>query len=703
MKNIMKNLLFLIVGLFAVIGAEAQKIKIACVGNSITYGAFIENREQNSFPAQLQEWLGEEYEVKNFGVSGTTALEKGLYPYINTEQYKQSLAYAPDVVFIKLGTNDANHRNDTWRDDFGKDYRKLVDVYRALPSHPRVVLLTPVRCFLESNQDQIISSLIIPTIEQAAYERGLDIINLHNIFGDKWVEHLIPDRLHPSSIGAGDVAAKLYDYLAVKTSDKGEVVKRFELTPVREFNFHGYKGYEYNDGGVVCYIVKPNHVAEGNPWIWRARFWGHEPQVDIDLLEHGFHLTYCDVGELYGSDKAVERWNRFYKLAVAAGLNKKTVLEGMSRGGLIIYNWAAKNPSKVACIYGDAPVMDLKSWPIGEGKYRGDEYCINTMMAAYGFADIAQAKAWKKNPIDHAKIMAKAKMKMIHVVGDADIIVPPDENTAIFEQRLAEYGHSLKVIHKPGVEHHPHSLNNPKPIVDFILEATGRAHNRCVHPVPGNEYRSAAGWSKGSEWHAVAKDIEQTLEARNIKLLLLGNSITQGLGDNRARVTHKAGKAAMDSTIGPNVWESAGISGDRTQHLLWRIKNGNYNRCNPEVVVLTIGINNVIAGDNPKDVAEGIVACAQEARRQMPQARIILFGLLPAGLQPTSYERVACNEIHSLLAKSKIKGVEYVNPTEWFVQKDGVLRPELYAGDYLHLSVAGYKMWSEKIAELISE
>lgn len=92
----------------------------------------------------------------------------------------------------------------------------------------------------------------------------------------------------------------------------------------------------------------------------RARFWGHEPQTDIALLEHGFHIVYCDVADLYGSDKAVQRWNSFYKRMVKAGFNKKVALEGMSRGGLIVYNWAAQNPEKVACIYADAPVMDFK-------------------------------------------------------------------------------------------------------------------------------------------------------------------------------------------------------------------------------------------------------------------------------------------------------------------------------------------------------
>lgn len=697
MKRIILILLCLVVG----IECYAQKIKVACVGNSITYGAYVINREKNNYPAQLQAYLGDKYEVKNFGVSATTALYKGLYPYVDTEKYRESLEYNPDIVIIKLGTNDANERNDAYRSTFPKDYRRLVDEYLNLPSHPQVILLTPVHCFLPSNQDEVIKAEIIPVIEQTAYERNLDIVNLHNLFGDEWIEFLMPDKLHPSNIGAGMLAQKIYQYIAVEKHDV-DIIKNFPLKPVKEFNFHGYKGYEYDNNGVKYYIVKPHHTAKGNPWIWRARFWGHEPQVDIDLLEQGFHLTYCDVAELFGSPKAVERWDEFYALAVKAGLNQKAVLEGMSRGGLIIYNWAAKNPKKVACIYGDAPVMDIKSWPLNWGDCLDEnKRSMSLLLEAYGFANAEEAMAWNKNPLNHARKLAKTKIPMIHVVGDIDEGVPVAENTAIFEREVAKYGHSVHVIHKPDVGHHPHSLNNPEKIVSFILKATGYKRNMCVYPVPGNEYRSAAGWSEGAEWYAVARDIEATLEGRKLKLLMLGNSITQGLGGERQRITSRAGQQAMDEAIGKGAWENAGISGDRTQHLLWRLKNCNYNRCSPEVAVITIGINNINAGDEAKDVAEGIVACAEEARRQMPDTRIILLGLLPAGKPANAWMRRACDEVHAHLKRANIKDVEYINPTSWLTLDNGELNTALYSKDNLHLSAEGYKVWSKKIAELI--
>lgn len=197
----------------------AQEIKVACIGNSITYGAGIDNREQNSYPAQLQKHLGDGYEVRNFGVSGTTALYKGITPYVQTEQYRASLEYNPDIVFIKFGTNDAGVRNNEFRHAFNEDYRKVVDTYRKLPSKPRVILLTPIRSFLpEYHPDDVIVKEIIPIINQVAQEYNLELINLHDLYGDKWKEHLMPDKLHPSSIGAGNIALRLYQHLTKHVS-----------------------------------------------------------------------------------------------------------------------------------------------------------------------------------------------------------------------------------------------------------------------------------------------------------------------------------------------------------------------------------------------------------------------------------------------------------------------------------------------------
>ena len=250
-----------------------------------------------------------------------------------------------------------------------------------------------------------------------------------------------------------------------------------ETFPGKKGNFHGFTMFDFQKEGVNCKIVAPKIAAEGKPWIWRARFWGHEPQLDTALLKRGWHVAYCDVGNLFGSPKAVKRWDTFYQFVTSKhGFHKKPVLEGMSRGGLIIYNWAKANPGKVTCIYGDAPVCDFKSWPAGKGKGKQSAGAWKTCLAAYGFTDV-NALAFKGNPIDNLGSLAKAGVPLIHVVGDADSVVPVAENTAILEARYRKLGGSIKVIHKPGVGHHPHSLKDPQLLLEFILKASSRPQN----------------------------------------------------------------------------------------------------------------------------------------------------------------------------------------------------------------------------------
>lgn len=686
---------------FSVFASE-KIIKIACVGNSITFGAGIANREKNSYPAQLQYYLGEEFEVRNFGVSGTTALSSGDYPYVKTAAFKQSLDYLPDIVLIKLGTNDTKPQNWCHKNNFHNDYQALIDAYQKVASKPRVILLTPVRCFLDNCTGicpQTIEKEIHPLVETLAWENRLEIIDLFRLFGNSWNSVLMPDKLHPSAIGAGMMAQKIGDYLLQKPTEKAkESALGNQATP---FNFHGFQGMDFQINGISCKLVRPYIEAEGKPWVLRARFWGHEPQTDVALLEQGFHIAYCDVADLYGSEEAIKRWDDFYKFMKRQGFHRKVVLEGMSRGGLIVYNWAARNPKKVACIYADAPVMDLKSWPMGNGKGAGSKADTKNMLKAYHFKSREEALTWKGNPLDHARALAKAKIPILHVVGDADQVVPVQENTTPFETLMAQYNHPIKVIHKPGVDHHPHSLYNPEPIVRFVLSAFGRTQNACVKAIPGNEYRSGAGWKEGAEWHSVAEEIESSLNNRNLKLLLLGNSITQGWGGNRSLVTYRPGKAMMDKVLGENVWETAGISGDRTQNLLWRIRYGNYNRCHPENVVIAIGVNNLIHGDNGEDTAEGIIAVAQEAVRQFPDSRIFVLGLFPVSREAQNPVRIQYNKTHEILNRHKWKGVTYINPTSWFTDNQGNIREGLYSGDYIHFTAKGYQVAAEKIKELI--
>ena len=132
------------------------------------------------------------------------------------------------------------------------------------------------------------------------------------------------------------------------------------------------------------------------------------------------------------------------------------------------YNWAAANPDKVSCIYGDAPVCDFKSWPGGKGKGKGSAGDWKLVLERFHLANDDEALAWKLNPIDNVAPLAAAKVPLLHVFGDADDVVPWDENTGIIAERYEKLGGKIELIRKPGVGHHPHGLDDSTPIVEFI-------------------------------------------------------------------------------------------------------------------------------------------------------------------------------------------------------------------------------------------
>lgn len=234
--------------------------------------------------------------------------------------------------------------------------------------------------------------------------------------------------------------------------------------------WNGFERRDFVVEGRACLLVAPKEAAPGKPWIWRTEFFGHEPQGDIALLGKGFHVAYMDVQNMYGAPAALDLMDKYYEqLTGTRGLSKKTVLEGFSRGGLFALNWAARHPERVACIYNDAPVCDFKSWPGGKGKGKGSKGDWANVLKVYGLTE-DQALAYKLNPVDNLAPLAKAKIPLLHICGDADDVVPIEENTRLVESRYKELGGDITVIVKPGVGHHPHSLKDPAPIVEFVLK-----------------------------------------------------------------------------------------------------------------------------------------------------------------------------------------------------------------------------------------
>jgi lysophospholipase L1-like esterase len=184
----------------------AHAIKVACVGDSITYGATIKDRAKDSYPSQLGRLLGSGWQVRNFGSSGSTLLKKGDRPYDQQKQYAQAMAYKPEVVVIMLGTNDSKPQNWPHKDDFVADYKALIAAFRDANPDVKVNLCLPVPAFPGKFgiREEIIGPEIVPLVRQVAEETHSNVIDLHTALsghGD-----VFPDTIHPNADGAALMA-----------------------------------------------------------------------------------------------------------------------------------------------------------------------------------------------------------------------------------------------------------------------------------------------------------------------------------------------------------------------------------------------------------------------------------------------------------------------------------------------------------------
>ena len=207
---------------------KTDAVRVACIGNSITDGHGIDMATAYGYPAMLQKKLGADYWVKNFGVSARTMLNKGDYPYMNEQAWRDALAFQPDIVVIKLGTNDSKPENWQYNAEFRQDLEQMIftlrpdlaqyanmpakKVKKALakakaPAKPRILLCTPIPAFKSTwnINDSVIVNGIIPIQQEVAAKYGLEVIDLHTLYandGDK----MLFDGIHPDDKGAARMA-----------------------------------------------------------------------------------------------------------------------------------------------------------------------------------------------------------------------------------------------------------------------------------------------------------------------------------------------------------------------------------------------------------------------------------------------------------------------------------------------------------------
>lgn len=194
--------------------AKEGQIKIACVGDSITYGHGIGGWAKNNYPAQLQVILGDNYHVQNFGESGRTLSSKGDKPYVESKQYQLSLEYDADIIIFMLGTNDSKPENWTGAIDFISEYDAILESYKENNPDVRIILCTPAKAFFDGNKTEGTTNFDIQpsvvneirnSIRAYGLANGYEVIDVYDLtqYHEEWFD---ADNVHPSRDGARAIA-----------------------------------------------------------------------------------------------------------------------------------------------------------------------------------------------------------------------------------------------------------------------------------------------------------------------------------------------------------------------------------------------------------------------------------------------------------------------------------------------------------------
>lgn len=216
--------------------------------------------------------------------------------------------------------------------------------------------------------------------------------------------------------------------------------------------------YDYNGHQATVIIPeKPN-----GKWVWKTEFFYAFDAAERALFDKGYTRVYYHISNKYGNYESVRLMHSFHKdLVKRFNLDEKAILFGFSRGGLYAFNYALFYPESVAKIYLDAPVLNLHSWP----PKHIHEY--PEMLECYSQTE-ESFENFKHSPLDELDEFFKNEIPLLIVAGDADTEVPLCDNSGILIEYCKNKGIPLEYYVKPGCAHHPHSLEDVTPIVDFV-------------------------------------------------------------------------------------------------------------------------------------------------------------------------------------------------------------------------------------------
>jgi lysophospholipase L1-like esterase len=230
-----------------------------------------------------------------------------------------------------------------------------------------------------------------------------------------------------------------------------------------------------------------------------------------------------------------------------------------------------------------------------------------------------------------------------------------------------------------------------KQILAVILLALAAPQESSTEPAARKKEYS---WMSVAAWNQRHEANVKRMKEGNVDLLFVGDSITEGWGNN----------SVWQKTYAPQKAANIGIGGDTTENVLWRVENGEVEGISPKVAVLLIGTNNFgLEGHAPDAVAKGVAAVVQALRKKLPSTKIILLAIFPRDEKPTADIRKKIKTVNDQIAKlDDRKAVHYLDLGPKLANPDGSLSKEIMP-DFLHLSEKGYQIWADGMAPLLKK
>lgn len=242
------------------------------------------------------------------------------------------------------------------------------------------------------------------------------------------------------------------------------------------FEWNGFQSLRFDFEGQEAVLVLPEQVAGGNPWLLKTEYFGAFPDLEIAMLQRGYHLAYVKNVNRWGLREDLDRKKRFRDfLMVRFGLAPKCIPVGMSCGGIFAVKLAGLYPEMVSAVYADAPVVNILSM-MAMGKLAPGKMDESEITQALRKSR-SELLSYREHPLDYLPKLIGDKIPLCLVYGDADSQVPWEENAKLVMDAYRDSGVAHKVFRKPGADHHPHALGGlsdaqQAELIEFLMEHT---------------------------------------------------------------------------------------------------------------------------------------------------------------------------------------------------------------------------------------